>query len=281
MKTFRSALILSISLAVLAQQPASTPRKKIVLAAAWRDDSINSGGMSAGKRMPTGHLVVEPLAFVNEAGEWSSIPCDENQPKGCEAFQRNYLKAAHSYTVISADGNGATIHAEPTQLSECYDYSGQGSYSGGVISRAAIGASSADIFAESEPAKTLDAALDASVRKALERLIPTRLSSLKNLRLYSMKLEGKSLIVLQRGVAESEGPDYVFAIGEMTSGKFNVLHWKKDGDEEEHILATIALKSGRQFLIATEMDSEGHAYRIYGIRNGHLELVYFGGGASC
>jgi len=43
----------------------------------------------------------------------------------------------------------------------------------------------------------------------------------------------------------------------------------------------IHLKSGRDFLITSINDPEGHTFHVYGLRNGKLVLVYSGGGSSC
>jgi hypothetical protein len=50
---------------------------------------------------------------------------------------------------------------------------------------------------------------------------------------------------------------------------------------EERVLGTIRLKSGRDFLITVVPDPESQSFRVYGIRDGHLALIYSGGGSSC
>ena len=76
--------------------------------------------------------------------------------------------------------------------------------------------------------------------------------------------------------------DFIFAIGTMDQGWFHILHLKKNTeDEAERVLGTIHLKSGRDFLITTVSDPESQWFRVYGIRDGHLTLIYEGGGSSC
>lgn len=52
-------------------------------------------------------------------------------------------------------------------------------------------------------------------------------------------------------------------------------------DESELVLGTIHLKSGQDFLVTTVSDSESQSFRIYGMKDGLLTRVYFGGGSSC
>jgi hypothetical protein len=75
---------------------------------------------------------------------------------------------------------------------------------------------------------------------------------------------------------------FIFAIGSQENGRFQVLYWKDDiEDENEQVLGTIHLKSGRDFLITTISDPESQIFHVYGMRNGKLSLVYSGGGSSC
>jgi hypothetical protein len=68
----------------------------------------------------------------------------------------------------------------------------------------------------------------------------------------------------------------------MQKHHFHLDFWKKNTvDESEQILGIIHLKSGRDFLLTTVSDPESHFFRIYGIRDGHLTLVFSGGGSSC
>jgi hypothetical protein len=190
--------------------------------------------------------------------------------------------------VISADGKGATVQAAPTTLSECYDYRGTGTYAGATIAKSAIAASSADSFVDSASLQSLNEEETKATRKALALLVPSKLDSIERLRLAKLRLEGQDLIIVQRafadiaGVRQASSPKLIFAIGTMGQGRVRIVHWKKNvEDEDERVLGTFALKSGREFLVAVVGDPESHWYRVYGIRDGHLDLIYSGGGSSC
>ncbi len=256
-----------------------------MLAAVSRDESSLSGGISSSKWTRRGTVVVEPLARLTASGSWIAIPCSSNNRKDCPKFARDYLSKPQIYTVISADGKGATIHAKPTTLSECFDYSGTGSYSGGVIANSAIAASSANMFGESEPLRPLSRQDASPILSLLAAEVPKKLDSIQYLRLFSMELEGKGFYVVQRPFAEN--PQYerrglIFGIGDAEPHRFHFLHWKQNTeDESERVLGTIRLKSGHDFLITVVNDPESHFFRVYGIKGGHLALIYSGGGASC
>ena len=272
------------------QQSAPTPSQDLsaVLAAVSRDDSMLNGGLGAGRWTGRGTVVVEPLARLTPSGEWKSLPCGRGHLKTCAAFEHEYLNKPHTYTVVTAEGHDATIHAAPTALSECYSFTGTGSYSGASIEKSAIAASSAHLFVDSPPPQPLDNEEAGPVRKALAVLIPRRLDSTQHLRLFALRLEGQDMIVVQRAFADRASAagygvlKFIFAIGAMDGGRFHILHWKQNSeDEEERVLGTIQLKSGRNYLITTVCDPESQWFRVYGIRDGHLALIYSGGGSSC
>ena len=144
-------LVLAISLPAVNQQPAPTSLQDaaVMLAAVSRDDSMLTGGLGSGRWTGRGTVVVEPLASLTPSGEWVSVPCDPNHPATCTKFERDYLSKPHTYTVISADGRGASVQAAPVRLSECSDFTGTGTYTGASIANSAIAASSTDLFVES------------------------------------------------------------------------------------------------------------------------------------
>ena len=258
-----------------------------MLAAVSRDDSMLGGGIGSGKWTGRGTVVVEPLARLTRSGKWESLPCDDSQV-GCVEFERDYLKRPHTYTVVSADGRNAAVESAPTTLSECHSFTGVGKYSGAPIAKSAIAASFADFFADSPPPNLLDNEEAAPIRKALATLIPRRLDSTRHLRLFSLRLEGRDVIVVQRAFADfANVPGHgelklIFAIGAMDHGGFHIIHWKQNTeDEDQRILGTVRLRTGRDFLITTVSDPESQSFRIYGIRDGRLALVYSGGGSSC
>lgn len=259
-----------------------------MLLAASRDDSVLTGGLGSGRWTGRGTVVVEPLARITPEGEWQSVPCDPNHPATCRKFERDYLSKAHTYTVISTDGRGATVQAAPTKLDECSDFIGTGTYSGAPIAKAAIAASSTEPFVDSEPPRLLDKEEAAPIRKALTALVPAKLDPTLHLRIFSLRLEDKDLIVLQWATANfidnphERSTGYIFAIGSMDQGRFRLLHWKQNTeDEDERVLGTIRLKGGREFLITTVCDPESQKFRVYGILGGKLAMVYEGGGSSC
>lgn len=135
--------LLAAVVASLAQQSApGSGRAKVMLAAVSRDEDLLRGGIGPRKWTGRGTVAVEPLAFVTEAGEWSGIPCSTDNQKSCLKFERDYLSKPDDYTVVGADGKGATVRSKPTTLSECFDYGGAGTFSGGAIEKSTIAASS-------------------------------------------------------------------------------------------------------------------------------------------
>jgi hypothetical protein len=283
-------LFLSASIMVLLQQsvPARSQDVSVMLAAVSRDNSMLTGGISSGKLTAKGMVFVEPLALLALSGEWRSLPCDPHHQDSCPKFEEEYLSKPHTYTVVSADGHGTTINAAPVKLSECYDYTGTGTYSGADIARSAIAAGSTDLFGDSPPLQLLGTAEARPILKALTAFVPGRLDSNLYLRLFSVQLEDRDLVLVQRASADYAGkPEesslkHIFAIGTMEQSRFHLLHWKRNTeDEDERVLGTVRLKSGRDFLITSVSDPESQWFRVYGIRDGKLIVVYTGGGSSC
>ena len=233
-------------------------------------------------------MVVEPIAQITSLGEWESLPCNSRNNKDCIRFEGEYLSKPHSYTVISSDGSGALIQAAPVKLSECYGYDGIGTYSGADIHASAISASSPELFGLSSPPQRLDQKTALPILKRLASSVPKKLDSTRYLHLSSIQLEGQSLLVLQRAFAdyafasEQHRLDLIFAIGKLGPNGLQILHWKQTtDDEDERVLGTIHLKSGKEFLISVVSDPESQSFRAYGIVAGKLTLVWSGGGSSC
>jgi len=258
------------------------------------DDSVMGGGIGSSHLEALGKAGVEPIAWLTPAGEWKKISCDEGHSKECQKFNREYLSKPHSYIVVSADGNGATVHVERLSLDkECFGYGGQGTFSGGNIRYAAVAASLGEIFTKGDSARRLADHDAAPVRKALAATVGNKLDSTRELRVYSIRMEGQSLFVIQRAFQdyaskpEYEPPnpstlDFILAIGTMKGGRFHLLFWKENtSDENEQILGLIHLKNGRDFLVNTISHPEGDFFRIYGTRDGELALIFEGGGGSC
>lgn len=289
MKPLRIVALLSafVALTALGQKDTfSLASAQVTLAAVSRDESLLRGGIGPSKWTSRGTLLAEPLAVVTESGEWTSLPCSAKAQKNCLKFQHSYLSKPHIYTVVSADGKGATVHSKPTTLSECFDYSGVASYSGGAINHSAIAATSPEMFGDSTPPQPVRKE-DASFILTLFRLEPVakKLGSTKIIRVLLVSLEDKEFYVVQKTFAESsdgEGHALIFGIGVVEPHRFHLLHWKQNTeDEDERVLGTIHLNSGHDFLITVVSDPEGHWYRVYGIRDGKLTQVYAGGGSSC
>jgi hypothetical protein len=289
-----SAVLIGIVATAVVKQPVAPPRPStpIMIAAVSRDKSMLTGGIGPSQWTRQGTVAVEPLGYLTPSGTWSALPCSSDTeetavgPKNCLAFAHKYLNKPHVYTVVSANGNGAVVHAAPTTLDECYGYTGTGTYSGAAIRKSAIAASSADIFAESVPPRLLSRVESDAVHKALQALVPRRLDTTGELHVVGVRLEDQDMIVIQRAFADvankTERYKLIFAIGTLDGGGFHILRWKQNtDDDEEALLGTIALKNGRQFLITTVSGSEWQFFRVYGIRAGRLTLIYTGGGSSC
>jgi hypothetical protein len=262
------------------------------------DDSVLAGGISSGGPMAPGKVAIEPIAWLNPAGEWKKMSCDDSDGPGlsqaCKNFDREYLNKPHDYTVVSADGKGAVVHVDRMAIDdECFGIGGQGTFSGGPIRFGAVAAESAGIFTEGASARRLADQEAEPVRKAFATAAGNKLDSMKELRVYSIRMEGQSLFVIQRAYQDyASKPDYqppngsnfdeIFAIGTMKEGRFQLLFWKENtGDDNEQILGLIHVKNGRDFLVSSSNNPEGNSFRVYGIRDGKVTLILEGGGGEC
>jgi hypothetical protein len=285
-------LLLTVSVVASSQHsvPTSDQRSDVMLAAVSRDARMRGTGF--GKESEKGTVYVEPFARLTPSGEWLSLPCFADrdgkhyadQQNACSQFEREYLSKPHTYTVVSPESRGATINAAPATLDECFGYRGTGTYSGAEIRMAAIAASSNDFFSVNPPPQFLRDAEAMPVLKAFAAAVPGGLDSSSNLNVVSVRLEGQDLALVQRSYAERAGKSLkpIFAIGSVDHGQFHLLHWKQNtADEDELMLGTVHLTNGRDFLISTVIDPEGQWFRVYGIRQGKLAMVYSGGGSSC
>jgi hypothetical protein len=239
-------------------------------------------------------VYVGPIAWLSTSGEWKKIACDNDHPDECRKFNRDYLKKPHTYTVVSADGRGASVQVERMDLTpnddpdECFGYGGDGTYSGASIREAAVAASSTEFFTTGAPARRLTEPDAEPIRKAFAVAVGDKLDSIKELRIYTMRFEGRDMFAVQRAYQDyASKPEFdshlesIFAIGTMMQGTFHLLHWKEISDDNERVLGIIHLKSGKDFLVNTVSDPETDYYRIYGIRNGKLEMIFEGGGGGC
>jgi hypothetical protein len=293
-------LLCAVSAFSCAQQPkpaSSEQRKDVMVVAISRKSDSVSGGIGIGRRASNEEVYVEPIVWLTPMGKWRAIRCDWDHPQECRNFNAHYLKRPHTYTVVSADGRGAEVDVKQMRLTpaddpeDCFGYGGMGISSGVSIADTAIASSSTEPFSDGEPARRLSGEAAEQVRNSLADLVPAKLDSLSHLRFYSVRLEGKEMIVVHRAYkdyAPASGRDpqqamsLIFAIGTMQDGRFHSLFWKKNTeDEDERILDVIHLKSGKDFLVNTVNHPEGQFFRIYGIRDGKLSLVFSGGGGGC
>jgi len=268
-----------------------------MVAAVSRDDSVLAGGISGGRLSAPGRVEVVPVAWLTPSGDWKSIACDADHPAACQEFESDYLEKPHTYTVVSAEGSAAIVRVEKMSLGECFGYGGQGKYYGASISYTALAASSPHIFTAGQPARRVSGQDADPILKAFAATVGRKLDSTKALRVYSLRLEGRDMFVIERAFQNSK-PDYapdrsenhgkafdlkmIFALGTMQRDRFDLLHWKENvEDENEQILGVIHLKNGSDFLISSVNHPEGQFFRIYGIQNRKLALIYSGGGGSC
>jgi hypothetical protein len=294
-----SPFILSAMLAAQSASPVSTPEAgNVMIVGVAHDSSVMGGGISSSNYLPKGKVYVEPIAFVTPDGEWRKLSCDDVRSSGyskaCKKFDRDYLSKPHDYAVVSADGLGAIVHVNRMSLDhECFGIYGHGTFTGADIRYAAVASESGDIFTTAPPASRLPEAEAEPVRKAFAAAVGDKLDTTDELRVYAVKLEGQSLLVIQRAFQQYAdkpeyrspgGPrlDFIFAVGRMEDEKFHLLFSKENAeDENEQILGLVHLKSGRDFLVNTESEPEGDQFRIYGIQNGRFVLIFKGGGGEC
>ena len=295
MKTALIFLLCAASAFGQSPAPASQESSKnTMIVGVAHDDSIMGGGISSSHFLPSGKVAIQPIAWLAPTGQWVKIACNGTDERACQRFDRDYLRKPHDYTVISADGLGAMVHVDRMELDhECFGFGGHGSFTGGPIQSAAVAAESGVLFAEGTSALRLPESDAQSIRKALAAAVGTKLDSTKELRVYSVSLEAHSFIVVQRAFQDyADKPEYapgsdtklefILAIGEMSEGHFRLLHWKENtGDDNEQILGLIHLKTGRDFLVDASSDPEGNSFRVYGIINGKLSLIFEGGGGGC
>jgi len=283
----------------------------VMVVAAERDTNVNASGTTYGELLEKGKVAVSPLAWLTPTGEWKPIECDDDHADACKNFDREYLKKPHTYSVISADGRGATVKVETMKLApqddpdSCFGYGGDGTYSGAPIAYATVAASSAELFTAGALPKRLSEAEADPIRKALAssywekleeavwvdwRTGGAKFESTLDLTISSIRVNGEELFIVKRD-SEEERTDLnnrkyelepVFAVGRMDQGRFDLLYWQKvEGDENERLLGVIYLRNRRTYLVDTVSDPEGQHFRVYGIHHGKVNLAFEGGGGGC
>ncbi len=277
------------------QENIAPPRDGIMLTAVSRDGSVLIGGISTGIRSPQGIASVEQIAWITPSGLWQDLPCNyhwvtDADIARCRDFAAAYLAQFHNYTIVSPDGFGGSVQAAPARLDDCYSFATHGIYSGEPIQRTAIAASDPSAFLPSRPIEPINPLHYQKVLAAFAAASPVPLGTLAGIRLYRTQWNGHSLILVERSFTDfsSASPSVVpnvkliFAIGELVQGKFHVLFWKRNtADANEQLLGTITIKNGSEFLITSVNSPEAQFFRVYAMRNGHIRMIFSGGGSSC
>jgi hypothetical protein len=309
-------VILVASVIALGQKPKpnSTHNADVMVVAIARDTNVYAGGTTFGEVMKNGEVSVDPVAWLTPAGNWKKIDCDSDHPGACTQFDHEYLKKAHTYSVVSADGRGAIVHVRKMSLTppddpdSCFGYGGDGTYSGAPIAYVAVAAESSGPFIAGPSAKRLSEKEAEPIWEAFKATATEKLQSAAEyrplagvvdsdptfeLRFYSVHLGGREYFVVQRasqeGTDEPEngnnkhnyGMDTLLAVGRMDRGHFDLLCYQRTDDEDERFLGMIHLKNGKDYIVDTVSDPESQFFRIYGIRNGTVALVFEGGGGGC
>jgi hypothetical protein len=152
-----SPFILSAVLAAQSTAPVSTPGPgDVMIVGVAHDSSVMGGGIGSSNYLPEGKVAVQPIAWLTPGGEWKKLPCDDVGPSGyssaCKKLDRDYLSKPHDYSVVSADGLGATVHVSRMNLDhECFGIYGDGTFTGADIRYATVAAESGGIFTTGLP----------------------------------------------------------------------------------------------------------------------------------
>ena len=266
-----------------------------MLTAVSRDNSVLSGGISTGIRTPEGIAEMEQIAWITPSGLWHDLPCNyhwttDADIANCRKFADSYLSRTHSYTIVSANGYGASVQTPPVTLGDCLDFSGRGVYYGPSVRRTAIAASDPSAF---QPASALQPLQGAAYRQTLTAFIhavSVPIHTWQGIRLYRMHWNGQPLVVVERSFTDfaSASPTVIpnvkllFAIGQMRQGRFHILFWKDNtNDSNEQVLGAIRLKSGKQFLLTSVNTPQAQFFRVYAMQKGVIRIVFSGGGSTC
>lgn len=267
----------------------------VMLTAVSRDASVLTGGISTGIRSPRGIANIEQIAWLTPSGAWQDLPCNyrwvtDADIARCRDFAASYLARSHTYTIVSADGYGATVQSSPARLDICYSFASQAIYSGHPLERTALAASNPGTFSPGQPLTPLGGDQYQHTLQAFAAASPVHLRTLAGIRLYRLQWSGRTLIVVERSFTDfsSSNPSVVpnvkllFAIGKLTHGHFHVLFWKHNtADANEQVLGAVNLKSGKEFLVTSVNSPQAQFFHIYAMQNGHIHVVFSGGGSSC
>lgn len=274
---------------------AAQPPHSVMLAAVSRDNSVLNGGISTGIRTLPGIANLEQIAWITPSGEWLDLPCNYHWVTDvdiarCRDFAASYLSQFHSYTIVSAEAFGDTVQSAPAQLDNCDSFATHAIYSGRPVERTAIAASDRSAFLPGSPLRPVGGLDYQQTLAAFAAASPVHLTTLSGIRLYRTLWNGRALIIVERSFTDfsSSNPSVVpnvkliFAIGDITDGRFHVLFWKHNTeDDNEQVLGTVTLKNGKEFLLTSVNSPEAQFFRAYAIRDGHIQMVFSGGGSSC
>ena len=288
------AALLTIPLGLLPQatppgkSSASIHEKQATLLAVVKDWAFEAGYTGGWPSATPSHVPVELLAVVTASGNWidPTLRCREEDNAGCKEFLEQYLNRAKDYTVLTLPGRGSTVHVEPVdKLDDCYDFWSTGTLSSGNTGDAAIASDHLALFDTSPAWQNASRSEIAIVRAGLLGLGPKKVKEFDGVQVRKIQIEGQMYFVAERHSTTHRRYGIVFSIGRIEQGRFDLVRWNdeggEDGDTVESALGVIRLKNGREFLITTESDPEGQTFYAYGIRNGHLQIVFQGGGSSC
>jgi len=274
---------------------AAAPSSGVMIAAVSRNESALAGGISTGPWTPEGLAVVEPLAWLSPAGQWTDLPCNfrwvtDADIALCRAFAQDYLGNPHAYTIVSAAGYGDTLLTPPMELGNCDAFSGTGTYTGAALEDSALAASEPGVFLPPPPLQPETTAGYDALFRAFAAAAPVRAARMQGLRFFHLSLHGHALVVAQRsfldfanaGPSDASTVKLIFAIGEMRGSRLQLLFWKQNETEEnEQVLGTVQLRNGMQFLLTSVNTPEAQFFRAYAMRDGQLRMVFQGGGYSC
>lgn len=278
----------------------------VMLVAVSRQDALLTDGISSGRLLGPGELDVEPLARLTAEGRWLALPCVSAAPNpasdlvvgagdsylpgsACQQFVQGYLSQIRSYTLVSSYGFGLNLTAYPLHPAACINLEGQGSYDGSSMPYSAVAASSTSQFLPAPRFLRLEGEAYQAMLRRFSAVAPIPVAKMQGVRLYALSLGGQTFVVIERSFTDfsSTAPSvlanvpFVFGIGRLVGGRFHLLFWKKNLEQEnEQLIGNVRLKNGQDFLVTSVNTSEAQFFRVYGLREARLQIVFEGGGSG-
>jgi hypothetical protein len=293
-KTLCFAALLAIPLGLHPQTATSIPSSTSPLESSatllavvkdWASEAGYTGGWpsAAPSRVP-----VELLAVVTASGKWidPTLKCRDEDSTGCRRFLNLYLNRPKDYTVATSPGIGVAIHVAPvTKIGDCFNFSSSGTLNASAIGGSAIASDHPEFFEASPALQDASSAEITIVRTGLLSLGEKKVRGFEGILVRKVQIEGLAYFIAERRSTAHRSLGIVFSIGRIEHGRFELIRWNdeggEDGDTVESVLGVIGLKSGHEFLVTTESDPEGQRFYAYGIKDGHLQIIFKGGGSSC